>query len=103
MSGGFVWGVCLGDFVLEPVKTSRHRSNQSSSAPKKILTWLLREAKGGLKATAGERVITKLSLHSHSFLFISVTFSQSLVFPSRLSSKAFQHILDIVGLSQAEL
>ena len=60
---------------------------------------MLREAKGGLRATVGNRV----SLYPHSFLFFSVSFSQSLVFPGRLCSKACQHILDIVGLSQAEV
>ena len=37
-----------------------------------------------------------------SFSF-SFSFSQILVFPGRLCSKACQHILDIVGLSQAEV
>ena len=36
-------------------------------------------------------------------MFFSVSFSQILVFPGRQCSKACQHILDIVGLSQAEL
>ena len=84
-------------------KTSRHRLNGSSYVPKKILTWMLREARGGLKATVGNRVTTRLSLYPHSLLFFSVSFNQSLVFPSRLCSKACQHILDIVGLSQAEV
>ena len=37
------------------------------------------------------------------FLLFSVSFSQILVFPGRLCLKACQHILDIVGLSQAEV
>ena len=60
-------------------------------------------SQGGLKATVGNRVTTRLSLYPHSFLFFSGSFNQSLVFPSRLCSKACQHILDIVGLSQAEV
>ena len=35
---------------------NRHRQNGLSCVPKKILTWMLREARGGLKATAGNRV-----------------------------------------------
>ena len=84
-------------------KMSRHRQNGLSYVPNKILTWMLREARGGLKATAGDRV----QPHYHSvhivFLFFSVSFNQSLVFPSRLCSETCQHILDIVGLSQAEV
>ena len=58
---------------------------------------------GGLKATVGNRVTTRISLYPHVYLFFSVSFNQSLAFPSRLCSKACQHILDIVGLSQAEV
>ena len=79
---------------------SRHRQNGLSFVMKKILTWVPREARGGLKATAGKRVITLLSFYGHSFLLLSVLFSQSLVFRGRLCSKPFQHIL---GLSQAKL
>ena len=61
------------------------------------------EPVGGLKATAGKGVTTLLSLYPHSFSLFSVSFSQSLVFSGRLCSKPFQHILDIVGLSEAEL
>ena len=81
---------------------SRHRQNGLSFVPKKILTWVPREARGGLKAIAGKRLTTLLSLYQHSFLLLSASFSQSVVFPARLCSKPFQHI-DIVGLSQAEL
>ena len=63
----------------------------------------LREAWGGLKARVGNRVTSRLSLYPHSLLFFSVSFNQSLVFPSRQNSKACQHILYIVGLSQAEV
>ena len=70
----------------------------TSYVPKKILTWMLREVRGGLKATVGNIVTTRLSLYPHSFLFLSVSFRQSLVFLSRLSSKACQHILNIVAL-----
>ena len=46
----------------------------------------------------------KLSLYPHSFfLFLSVSFSQILAFLGKLCLKACQHILDIVGLSQAEV
>ena len=83
-------------------KTSRHRQNGLSYVPKKILTWMLREAWGGLKATVGNRV--KPDYHFISIvLFFSVSFSQILVFSGRLCSKACQHILDIVGLSKAKV
>ena len=68
-----------------------------------FLTWMLREARGGFKATVGNRVTNRLSRYLHRCLFFSVSFNQSLVFPSKLCSKAFQHILDIVGLRQAEV
>ena len=84
-------------------KTSRHRQNRLSYVPKKIFTWMLREARGGLKATAGNRVKPDYHFIRIVFLFFSVSFSQILVFPGRLRSKACQHILDTVGLSQAEV
>ena len=46
---------------------SGHRQNGLSYVPKKIRTWMLREARGGLKATVGNRVTTRLSLYPHSF------------------------------------
>ena len=58
-------------------KTSRHRQNGLSYGPKKILTWMLREARAGLKATVGNRVTTRLSLYLHSFFFFFVSFNQS--------------------------
>ena len=63
---------------------------------------MLREVKGGLKVAVGNKVTTRQSIYPHSFLFFSVFFNQGLVFPSRLCSKACQHILEMVGLSQAE-
>ena len=63
---------------------------------------MLREARGGLKTTVGNRV--KPDYHFiRIVLLFPVSFSQILVFPGRLCSKACQHILDIVGLSQAEV
>ena len=85
------------------MKTRRHRQNGLSSIPKKILTWMLKEVRGGLKVTVGNRVTTRLSLYPHNFMFFSVSFDQSLVFPSRLCSEACEHILDYMGLSQAEV
>ena len=84
-------------------KTSRHRQNGLSYVPKKILTWMLREAREGLKATVGNRVKPDDHFIRIAFLFFSVSFREILVFPSRLCSKTCQHILDIVGLSQAEV
>ena len=62
-------------------KTSRHRQNGLSYVPKKILTWMLREARRGLKATVGKRV--KPDYHFTgigfcSFLFLSARFLCSL-------------------------
>ena len=85
-------------------KDEQAQTNGLSYVPKKILTWMLREARRGLKATVGNRVTTCLSLYPHRFLFFPVSFSHIiLVFPGRLCSKACQHILDIVGLSQVEV
>ena len=56
-------------------KTSRHRENGLSYVPKKILTWMLREASGGLKATVDNRVKPDLSLYQHSF-FVNFCFFQ---------------------------
>ena len=36
-------------------KMSRHGQNELSFVPKKILTWVPREARGGVKAIAGKR------------------------------------------------
>ena len=65
---------------------------------------MLRESGGGLKAKVGNRVKPDYHFTCIVFcFFFSVSFSQILVFPGRLCSKACQHILDIVGLSQAEV
>ena len=41
--------------MCSSAKMSRHRQNEFSYVPKKILTWMLsREARGGLKATVGK-------------------------------------------------
>ena len=63
--------------------------------PKKILTWMLREARGGLKAAISSRITLILSLYPHSFLFFSVS----------LPGYAQKHvsILHNVGHSQAEV
>ena len=93
-------------------KISRHRQNGLLFVTKKILTWVPREVRGGLKAIAGERLTTLLPLYPYRFLLLSVSFSQSVVFPARLCSKPSQQIdivdllsqhIDIVDLSQAEL
>ena len=83
--------------------TNRHRQNGLSYVPKKILTWMLRKAREFLKAIVGNRVQPDYHFVHVVFLLFCVSFSQSLVFSGRLCSKASQHILDIVGLSQAEI
>ena len=84
-------------------KTSRHRQNGLSYVLKKILTWMLREARGGLKATVGNRV--KPDYRFIRIVFVIFCFFQTdiRVFLCRLCLKACQHISDIVGLSQAEV
>ena len=75
-------------------ETSSHRQHELSYVLKKILTWMLSKARGGLKATVCNRVTTRLTLYYIvfcSFLFLST----SVLF--------CQHVLDIVGLSQAEI
>ena len=61
------------------------------------------EARGGLKATVGNRVKPDYHCIRIVFLLFSVSFSQIPMFPSRLCSKACQHISDIVGLSHSEV
>ena len=51
-------------------KTSRHRQNGLSYVPKKILTWMLREARRGLKGTEGNGVTTRLLLSQWIFQFV---------------------------------
>ena len=50
----------------------QYRRNGWSYVLTKILTWMLRESGGSLKATADNRVTTRLSLYPHTFLFFSV-------------------------------
>ena len=64
---------------------------------------MLREARRGLKATVGNRVKPDYHFIRIVFLLFSVSFSQIVVFPGRLCLIACDHILDIVGLSQAEV
>ena len=64
---------------------------------------MLREARGVLKATVGNRVQPDYHFIDIVFCSFLVSFGQSLMFPGRLCSKASQHILDIAGLSQAEV
>ena len=64
---------------------------------------MLREARGSLKAIVDNRVKPDYHFIHIVFFLFSVSFSQILVLPGRLCLKACQHILDIVGLSQAEV
>ena len=68
-------------------KTSRHRQNELLCVPKITLIWMLREARGALKVTVGNRITTRLSLDPHSFLLFSVSFNQSLVSPAGYAQK----------------
>ena len=61
-------------------KMNRHRQNGLSFVPKKIVTWVSREARGGLKATAGKRVTTLLSLYLQSFSLLCGFFSARVLF-----------------------
>ena len=56
-----------------------------------------------LKQQLGNRVKPDYHFIRIVILFFSVSFSQILVLPGRLCSKACQHILDIVGIRQAEV
>ena len=55
-------------------KTSRHRENGLSYLSKKILTWKLREARGGLKAAVDNRV--KPDYHFIRIVFVIFCFFQ---------------------------
>ena len=55
-------------------KTSRHRQNGLSYITKKILSWILREVRGGLKATVGNRV--KSDYHFIRIVFVIFCFFQ---------------------------
>ena len=63
-------------------KTRRHRQNELSYVPKKILTWMLRESKGGLKATIGNNIVKSdyyfILIALCSVLFLSARFLCSL-------------------------
>ena len=48
----------LGLLMYYSAKTSRHRQDELSNVPKKILIWMLREVLGGPIATVGNRVTT---------------------------------------------
>ena len=60
--------------VYYSAKTSRYKQNGLSYFPRKILTWMLREATGGLKATAGNRV--KPDYHFIRKIFVLFCFFQ---------------------------
>ena len=64
----------LGSLVYYSAKTSRHRQNGLSYVPKRILTWMLREARGGLKAIVGNRV--KPDYHFIRIVFVIFCFFQ---------------------------
>ena len=72
---------------------SRHRQNGLLFVPKKILTWVPREARGGLKINSktGKRVTTSLSLYPHSDLLLSVSFSCSFMKTNQREIKAHQN------------
>ena len=69
-------------------KTSRHRQHGLPYVPKNILTWRLREAKGGLKATLGNRVTARLSLYLHSFFALFCFFQRESCFPWKAMLKS---------------
>ena len=60
--------------MYNSAKTSRHTLNGLSYLPKKILTWILREARGGLKAIVGNRV--KPDYHFSRIVFVLFCFFQ---------------------------
>ena len=55
-------------------ENEQDRQNGLSYVPKKILTWMLREARGGLKATVGNRV--KPDYHFLRIVFVLFCFFQ---------------------------
>ena len=68
-------------------ENGQYRQNGSLYVSKKILTWMLREARRGLKATVGNRV--KPDYHFTHIVFVPFCFfQQSPVFPCRLCLKA---------------
>ena len=67
--------------MYHSTKASRHRQNGLSYVPKKMLTWMLKEATGGLKSTVGNRVKPDyhfICIVFCSFLFLSARFLYSL-------------------------
>ena len=94
----------MGSLVYYSAKTTRHRQNGLSYVPKRILTWMLREARGSLKATVGNRVKPDnhfIRIVFCYFLFLSARFLCSLA--GYAPKHASTHVSDIVGLSQAEV
>ena len=87
--------------LCEPA--SRHGQNRLSSVPKKILTWIIRKPGGGLKLTVDNRVTTRLTLYQIIFCSFLFLLSRVLFSLAGYAQKACQHILDMVGLSQAEV
>ena len=67
--------------MYDSAKTSRHGQNGLSYLPKKILTWMLREARGGLKATVSNRVNPDYHFILIVLWFFSVSFSHSAYVP----------------------
>ena len=59
---------------------NRHRQNGLSFVPKKIRTWVPREARVGLEAIAVKRLTAILSLYPHKFLLLSVSFEPEYCF-----------------------
>ena len=57
---------------------------------------------GGLKATVGNRVLPDYHFINKDFCFFCF-FQPESFFISRLCSEAYQHILNIAGLSEAEI
>ena len=84
--------------------SGRHKHNGLSYVPKKILTWMLREARGVLKATVGNRV-------HPDYHFIHIVFCSFLFLSARVlcylagyaQNQVSTYLLDIVGLSQTEV
>ena len=78
----------MGLLEYYSAKTSRHRQNGLSYILKKILTWMLREARGGLKGTVGNRV--QPDYHFIPMVFCSFLFLSTRAF-SPLTGHALKH------------
>ena len=77
-------------------KTTRHRQNGLSYVPKRILTWMLREARGGLEATVGNRVKPDyhfIRIVFCSFLFLSARFLCSLAGYAQKHASTYRTLL----------